>query len=181
MMGHVTRRTLLTAMAGAGASLAFANPLMAMGSPASRSVAFSHLHTGEKLSVTYWEKGLIIPDALKEINQVLRDHRTNDIADMDTELLIQLTDLHAAVGGNQPFEVISAYRSPKTNAMLAAKSGGVAKKSKHMLGKAIDIRLPGIELSNLRKAALAMKRGGVGYYPSSNFVHVDTGRVRQWT
>jgi uncharacterized protein YcbK (DUF882 family) len=111
---------------------------------------------------------------------VLRDHRTDEVAEMDPRLLDLLFNLQGKLGASTPFHVISGYRSPRSNAMLVAKGGGVAKKSLHMQGKAIDIRLPGRELADLRKAALGLKAGGVGYYPKSDFVHVDVGRVRHW-
>ncbi len=145
-----------------------------------RQLSLLNLHTGESLVTTYWENGQYQTEALSEINNVLRDHRTGDIHPMDTELLDMLTTLQQKLGSNQPFQIISGYRSPKTNAVLHKKSNGVAKRSLHMQGKAIDIRLPGCQLSDLRKAAIACQRGGVGYYPKSNFIHVDTGRVRQW-
>ncbi|HHO59512.1 MAG TPA: DUF882 domain-containing protein, partial [Thiotrichales bacterium] len=103
-----------------------------------------------------------------------------DIHPMDTDLLDLLVTLNHKLGGKQPFQIISGYRSPKTNAALHRKSNGVAVRSLHMQGKAIDIRLPGCKLAELRRAALNCRRGGVGYYPKSNFVHVDTGRVRHW-
>jgi uncharacterized protein YcbK (DUF882 family) len=121
-----------------------------------------------------------LKESLREINHLLRDHRTGDTVQMDRELLDLLYSLQHKVESKKEFQVISGYRSPKTNAMLRSKSSGVAKKSLHMQGKAIDIRLPGTSLKNLRKAAVALKSGGVGYYPNSNFVHVDTGRVRYW-
>jgi uncharacterized protein YcbK (DUF882 family) len=99
---------------------------------------------------------------------------------MDVKLLDLLTELHRQTGSKQPFQIISGYRSPKTNASLAAESNGVAKHSMHLEGRAIDIRLADVNLRDLRNTAVAMKRGGVGIYPSSNFVHVDTGRVRTW-
>ena len=110
----------------------------------------------------------------------LRDHRTGDVHPIDPQLLDLLTHLQQSVDSARAFEVISGYRSPKTNAMLASNSGGVARKSLHMQGMAIDIRLPGKRLKDLRAAALSLEAGGVGYYPSSDFVHVATGRVRSW-
>lgn len=143
-------------------------------------LAFFNTHTGEKLSLVYRERGEYLTDAMAAIDHLLRDHRTDEVAAIDPALLDQLSKLGKLLGANQPFHVISGYRSPKTNAMLAARSGGVAKKSLHMLGQAIDIRLPGRPLTDVRRAALSMQAGGVGYYHRSNFVHLDTGRVRAW-
>ncbi len=145
-----------------------------------RTLSMHNLHTGEKLTRTYWADGDYLAEPLAEIDQLLRDHRSNQAHPMDPQLLDLLHRLQQAVGGTKPFEIISGYRSPQTNASLRGKSRGVAKKSLHMQGKAIDVRLPGQDLANLRKAALALKAGGVGYYPKSNFIHVDTGRVRFW-
>jgi uncharacterized protein YcbK (DUF882 family) len=145
-----------------------------------RFLAFNNLHTGETTKLVYWEKGRYIKGALAEINHILRDHRTNDVARIDTALLDQLFVLHTKLGSRTPFQVISGYRSPKSNSMLHNHSNGVAKKSMHVQGKAIDIRLQDAHLINVRNAALAMNCGGVGYYPESQFVHIDTGRVRHW-
>jgi len=121
-----------------------------------------------------------VTESLTEINHVLRDHRTNLIAEIDTGLLDLLHRVGAALGTARPFEVISGYRSPASNQMLAQNSSGVAKRSLHMDGKAIDIRLPGVPLADLHRTGLTLKSGGVGYYPKSNFVHLDVGRVRSW-
>jgi uncharacterized protein YcbK (DUF882 family) len=132
------------------------------------------------LKTVYWQGGGYIPSSLAEINHVLRDHRTGDKHEIDPRLLDLLCDLRLRLDSRESFQIISGYRSPATNSMLHAKSDGVATRSLHLDGKAVDIRIPGRELSLLRKTALAMKAGGVGYYPSSNFVHVDVGRVRSW-
>ncbi len=145
-----------------------------------RRLAFHHLHTGEKAKLTYWAEGDYLPDSLQQINYLLRDHRTGDTAQIDRQLMDLLFNLQTSLDRRGEFQIISAYRSPKTNKMLRSKSSGVAKKSFHMQGKAMDIRLPGAELKQLRKAALALKAGGVGYYPKSNFIHIDTGPVRRW-
>lgn len=142
---------------------------------------FYNTHTGEKLTSTFWEQGEFIPDALGDINKVLRDHRTNKIADIDPELLLLLGQLNGKLGNSKELHIISGYRAPESNAFLRGHgSGGVAKRSLHMEGKAIDIRLPGTDLRNLQKAAMSLQGGGVGYYDSSQFVHMDTGRVRYW-
>lgn len=145
-----------------------------------KSLSFYNIHTGEQIKTTFWADGIYIPESLEEINRVLRDHRTGDVAQMDVQVLELLHTLQTKLESNKAFHVISGYRSEKTNAMLNKTTGGVAKKSMHMLGKAIDVNLPGTQLAMLRKAAMSAKAGGVGYYPSSNFVHVDTGRVRYW-
>ena len=146
-----------------------------------RKLSLYNLHTSEKCTVVYKDCGQCVPDALAEVNHVLRDWRNDEVHPIDTRLLDLLADLHVQLGTNDPFNVISGYRSPQTNAMLHERSAGVASKSLHMQGMAIDIRLPDVQLRRVRDTALAMGRGGVGYYESSNFVHVDVGRVRRWT
>lgn len=145
-----------------------------------RALSFHNLHTGESLKTVYWQQGEYLEPSLEDIQRVLRDHRTNEIHDIDRKLLDLLCDLRLRLDTREPLQIISGYRSPATNALLHSLSGGVAQRSLHMDGKAVDIRIHGRELSLLRKTALAMKAGGVGYYPSSNFVHVDIGRVRSW-
>jgi uncharacterized protein YcbK (DUF882 family) len=145
-----------------------------------RFLAFDNLHTGETIKLTYWEKGRYIKGALSEINHILRDHRTGDVKRIDTALLDKLFLLHNKLGSRNAFQVISGYRSPKSNAMMHGNSSGVAKKSMHMEGRAIDIRLSDVALSHLHNAALALNSGGVGYYPESQFVHIDTGKIRHW-
>jgi uncharacterized protein YcbK (DUF882 family) len=145
-----------------------------------RALAFHNTHTGEELEAVYWSRGAYRKRALGEIDHILRDYRTDEIKAMDTRLLDLVHALGEAVDARGPFHVISGYRSPKTNAMLRASGHGVAKNSLHMQGKAIDIRLPGCDLRVLRRAAIDLKGGGVGYYPSPNFVHIDVGRVRYW-
>jgi uncharacterized protein YcbK (DUF882 family) len=178
------RRRVLGFGLGA-AALALASPLKgalaALPQSGVRTLGLVSTHTNEKITATYWRDGVYDKGALKDINYALRDFRTGDVAPIDPRLLDLLVDLHRRAGSHKPFQVISGYRSPKTNAMLAAASnGGVAKRSLHMDAKAIDIRLYDVALSDLRQTALGMKAGGVGYYPKSDFVHVDTGRVRQW-
>jgi uncharacterized protein YcbK (DUF882 family) len=145
-----------------------------------RSLSLAHLHTHERLDVDYWSAGDYVPDGLTAVNRVLRDWRTDEIRAIDPALLDLLNDLVVKTGTEVPFEVISGYRSPATNRMLRSRSSGVAGSSLHMAGKAIDIRLADVPLKRLRDTAIALRRGGVGYYPSSDFVHVDTGRFRTW-
>jgi uncharacterized protein YcbK (DUF882 family) len=150
---------------------------------ATRALSFVHTHTAEKLSIEYCCNGQYQPAALEKLNHLLRDFRTNQMKPIDPKLFDLLHELATEVGTEAPFHIISGYRSPVTNAMLRERGGahtGVATNSLHMVGKAMDIRLPDVKLKTLREAAASLKRGGVGYYPSSNFVHVDTGRVRYW-
>lgn len=145
-----------------------------------RALSLYNTHTGESVKAVYWAQGEYFQDALAEISFVLRDHRTDESKAIAPALLDLVHDLTRVLGGASPIHVISGYRSPATNSMLAARSGGVARHSLHLVGEAIDIRLPNRELKDLHRAALALRRGGVGYYPQSNFVHVDIGRVRTW-
>lgn len=149
-------------------------------SPAERRLAFYNTHTGESLNTVYWAAGDFVPEGLQGIDHILRDFRANEVAAMDRGLLDLLYVLQGQLGARKPFQIISGYRSPNTNAVLRSQSGGVARHSLHMDAKAIDIRLPGVELARLRDAALSLQAGGVGYYQGSNFVHVDVGRVRHW-
>jgi len=140
----------------------------------------SRTHTGERLAIEYFSGGTYLPDALSAVNYFLRDFRTSNVHDIDPALLDLLHGLAATTETSRPFQVISGYRSPTTNEMLRHRSEGVAAGSLHMKGQAIDVRLGDVPLSKLRQAALGARRGGVGYYPTSDFVHVDTGRVRMW-
>jgi uncharacterized protein YcbK (DUF882 family) len=145
-----------------------------------RKLSFYHTHTGETLSATYWQNGIYDTRALGELNYILRDFVNGQEMSIDRRLLDLLADLHRRLGSHAPFEIISAYRSPATNAMLRAHSDGVAKNSYHMKAMAIDIRLRDVDLDRLRLAAVDMKQGGVGIYHQSDFVHVDVGPVRFW-
>lgn len=170
---------MIAALAAAAPALALPLPV-AGASALPRALRFTHLHTGERLSVEYFAGGRYLPDALGAIDHVLRDFRTNEVHRIDPELLDLLHVLTETTASRQPYEVISGFRSPATNAMLREQSGGVASGSLHMTGQAIDIRVGDVRLAALRDAAIALRRGGVGYYAGSNFVHVDTGRVRTW-
>ena len=145
-----------------------------------RALSFHNLHTDERLHVTYWKDGRYDRAAAAKINHILRDHYSGETYPMDLRLMDLLHDLQRKVRNDGTIEIISGYRSPKTNMMLASNSDGVAKRSYHTQGKAIDIRMPGTSLHNIHNAALFMRRGGVGYYPDSQFVHVDVGPVRTW-
>jgi len=145
-----------------------------------RILSVAHTHTGERLTVPYFADGTYLPAGLARLDTLLRDHRTGDVHPIDPALFDILNDLRLATNARQPFQVISGYRSPKTNAHLRSDGRGVAKRSLHMDGRAIDVRLADVKSSVLRDAALELRRGGVGYYRTSDFVHVDTGRFRTW-
>lgn len=145
-----------------------------------RTLEFINLHTDETLSSCYWANGVYDENSLNEINQILRDHRANEIYAMDTRLIDLLHTLHAMTESKAPFHIISGYRSPQTNEKLRKQGSGVAKRSLHMQGKAIDVRLPDVKLSKLRDAAISLEAGGVGYYAKSNFIHLDIGKPRSW-
>lgn len=183
VQNNMNRRRFLKL--GTMAALAGIVPQSAFGSTAraaqpERSLAFYNTHTSEQLKTVYWAQGSYIPESLGEINHILRDFRTNEVLNIDTRLLDLLFALRNELDTNQPFHIISGYRSAQTNAFLRAHTSGVAQNSLHVVGEAIDIRTPGRALPVLRNAALSLKSGGVGYYPKSNFVHVDVGRVRHW-
>ena len=145
-----------------------------------RRAHLHNLHTGDELDTVYYEDGQYVPDALAEARRVLRDWRNGEEHAMDAGLFDVLHAISDKVPGKGPFQILSGYRSKSTNAMLHSRSEQVAQHSQHMLGKALDIVLPGVELGHLRQAALSLKAGGVGFYPQSGFVHVDVGPVRQW-
>lgn len=145
-----------------------------------RTLDFFHTHTGRTVSVTYYENGAYRPEGMTELRAFLADWRDGEQNDLDPKLMDILWRIQEASGHRDTWEVISAYRSPQTNAMLNRRSSGVAKKSQHVFGKAIDVRLRGMETRDLHRIALDLQLGGVGYYEKSDFVHVDTGRVRRW-
>lgn len=146
----------------------------------SSPLCFFHTHTNETLEVACSRKG-IAAGQRHAVNHLLRDFRTEEVASIDENLLLQLIELKHRVGNQDGvYEIISAYRSPRTNSMLRGRSNGVAKKSFHLQGRAIDVRLRGTATGDLRDAAVAMRDGGVGYYKRSDFIHLDTGRVRAW-
>jgi len=180
----LTRRGFLTSIAGVAVTLAtpgaIASAVPAPVTGRDRELSFYNTHTGEKLSATFWSDGKYLDDGVEEINWILRDHRAGIASPIDPKLLDLLHQLQTKVEHQGEFHIISGYRSPATNNMLNKQSSGVAKRSYHMLGKAIDVRLPGFDSSQLHKAAISLRGGGVGYYSSSNFVHLDVGRVRYW-
>lgn len=146
-----------------------------------RWVHLRNIHTDEKLEAVYWDKGDYVPDAVQALNKVLRDYRNDETHPMDTGLYDILDQIRAKTQSKSPFQIISGYRSPATNKLLSERSGEVAKRSLHMDGKAMDVFLEDVDLRYVRAAALELGRGGVGYYPTSNFVHVDVGPVRKWS
>jgi uncharacterized protein YcbK (DUF882 family) len=180
---HSRRRWLKRTLSLGGASVLL--PLVALPARAApsgeRSIAMSHLHTREHIATVYAVDRRFVPAALGSLNHFLRDHYSGDVGAMDPQLYELLQRVRRELGSEQPYEIISGYRSPQTNERLrTTRGGGVARRSLHMDGRAIDVRLPGVPLSDLRDAALSLKGGGVGYYPGENFVHIDTGRVRRW-
>ena len=172
------RRRFLVGSLGAAAALVGAGRSAA--AVAAHRLSFYHIHTAEKLTIVYREHGELIPEALVEINRYLRDFRTEQVHDIDVTLLDTLHALYTTFDERGNFEVISGYRSPRTNAALRHATSGVAENSLHIQGRAIDVRLTSAKTTALRDAALALKAGGVGYYAESNFVHLDTGKVRSW-
>ncbi|MBW2274433.1 MAG: DUF882 domain-containing protein [Deltaproteobacteria bacterium] len=178
----LSRRQLMRV--GMGCALAaITTPLRALAlaaPPAWRELEFTSIHTGEKLRVVYRVGDVYQRDALARVNQQLRDHRTGQVMPIDPTLLDLLHDLRSETGAREPFQVISGYRTYATNEMLRVRGGQVGRRSYHMEGMAIDIRVADVPGRQLRDAALDLKRGGVGYYASSNFVHVDVGPVRFW-
>ncbi len=175
------RRAVLR-LAALAAGLPWARRLAAQDAPETepRALAFRNLHTGEAVDVIYRADGQLDQGALREIDWVLRDFRTGEARQVDRRLLDLLWRLRSALDTTEPYEVISGYRSPTTNAMLRREGRGVSRGSLHMQARAIDVRVPDRPLTALRDAALALRLGGVGYYAASNFVHVDVGRVRFW-
>ncbi len=145
-----------------------------------RVLSFYNTHTHERLTVTYKNGDSYVSEAMDKISNIMRDHRTGDIHPIDPKLMDFLYDLLTEVGNHGEVHIISGYRSPVTNNKLRRKSKGVASRSQHMQGKALDFRLPGTDTAVLRDTARAMKRGGVGYYRKLDFVQIDTGRVRNW-
>lgn len=146
----------------------------------SRSLKLFHTHTGKYLEVTYFRDGLYLLEPMEQLREFLADWRDGGTREMDPKLMDILWKIQQVTGNTRTYEVISAYRSPGTNRFLRGRSKGVAQNSQHLLGKAIDVRLRGMETKKLRDVALQLQLGGVGYYEKSDFVHVDTGRVRRW-
>jgi uncharacterized protein YcbK (DUF882 family) len=170
----------LSALVGAGCSVPSARVTMDAAGSIEKAVGFYHIHTGEQLRMVYWRHGQYLPGALREVDYLLRDYHTNEVKSIDPQVLDLLYAMSKLLETNAPFQVLSGYRSPATNAKLHRHDREVAVHSLHMAGQAVDIRLPGRPLVGVRRAALAIQAGGVGYYPQRNFLHVDTGPVRSW-
>lgn len=182
LLGHGIRLITVAALPAWGqAAQATTAPAPAPALARERTLSLVHTHTRERIELVYAAAGSYLDDALSKLNRFLRDHYSGDVGIIDPVLFDQLHAVQAALGTTRSFEVISGYRCPSTNDKLRAKGGGgVARQSLHMQGRAIDIRLQGVPLDEVRDAALALRAGGVGYYPGSQFVHLDTGRVRSW-
>jgi uncharacterized protein YcbK (DUF882 family) len=176
----ITRRRALRLACTAGVAAALGRRAAAASAFPARALSFKHTHTGESLDVTYCAGGGYVPDELARVDAFLRDFRTGEVKPIDPALLDVLHDLATVLGARQPYHVISGFRSPATNEKLRRESGGVARSSLHMVGKAIDVRLGDVPTAELRDAARAVAAGGVGFYDRLDFVHLDTGRVRCW-
>ncbi|MFO1219949.1 MAG: DUF882 domain-containing protein [Burkholderiaceae bacterium] len=178
---QITRRRWLMRQGARAASLGAAALALPARAGSAHAIALVHTHTRESIDIVYARGGQVVPEAMAAINRFLRDHYTGDVGVIDPALLDQLQRVRLALGSARAFEVISGYRSPHTNARLRAQGGGgVAQHSLHMEGRAIDVRLPGTALAELRDAALDLHLGGVGFYAREAFVHLDSGRVRHW-
>ncbi len=176
---HFIKTGLLTTIAAIISPVELAEAI-SQGLPPTRRLSFFNTHTGETLAVSYCRQGGYCPDALSEINHILRDHRTGDTRAIRPRLLDILYRLAKRIDPSEPYHIISGYRSPVTNAELRTKSKGVARRSFHTLGMAIDIRIPGFGTKGLYVEAMQLRAGGVGYYPESDFIHLDCGPVRHW-
>lgn len=181
-----TRRNFIMAAGAAAAGVvvapSFPMPAIALPfAPYKRSLAFHNLRTGDKLDIVYWADGQYIPEATREIARGMRDGRTDQIHTIDNRLVELMQKLRSTLRTSEPIQVICGYRSPETNAMLHETTEGVAPNSLHMEGEAVDLRVIDRPLAYVRRCAVSLKAGGVGYYPHSNFVHVDVGAVRQWS
>ena len=181
----LNRRQFLQQAAALGAA-GLATPLLssqafAAENKGERTLHVYNIHTGEMEAATFWADGRYVEEGLQALDILVRDHRANQAIAMEADLYQHMYKLQQMFGNKQPLHIISGYRAPETNNNLRQVSNGVAKHSLHMEGRAMDIRIPGVAHSDLHKAALQLRNGGVGYYPKSGFVHIDTGRVRNWT
>jgi uncharacterized protein YcbK (DUF882 family) len=176
----IGRRNVLR-LGGAALAASIASPAIAnIGKADFRAISLNNLHTGEKATIDYWVEGNYVPGALQSVNHILRDYHNNEVHVIEPRLLDLVNLLQKRLESSATVQVISGYRSPATNAAMHERSAGVAAHSLHMKGMAMDIRLADVPLDRLHNAALAMQAGGVGFYPSLDFVHVDVGRVRRW-
>lgn len=177
---HFLQKAAALSAAGLSSSL-LSQQAMAGDLRGERILRAYNIHTGEMVSATFWANGHYIDEEVQALDFLVRDHRANMAVAMQRQLYQNLYQLQELFDSRQPLYVISGYRAPETNAGLRKVSNGVAQRSLHTLGQAMDIRIPGVSHRNLHEAALALGSGGVGYYPKSGFVHIDTGRVRHWT
>ena len=180
----VSRRTMLGGMVGAGIAAAtpalMASPAIARGAGNFRSLSLVNNRTAEKLTTAYWVEGEYIPEAMEAFNYILRDWREDVMIDIDPRVIDIMAATHNVLGTSEPFEIVSGYRSPKTNAMLRSRSRGVARNSYHTRGMAVDISLKSRTPREIAGAAISLSAGGVGRYTRSNFAHVDSGPMRDW-
>lgn len=175
----LSRRRLL--IAGAATAVAVSRPTLVWGAIPERKIFLANPHTGETFHDIYWADGGYVPDALDRLDLLLRDHNNDKVRHIHPDLIDLLARLRQRLGIAQPIQVTSGYRSPETNAAARRHNRHVARNSLHMCGMAVDIRVPGFNMSMLRRAALAMQAGGVGTYPNADFIHLDVGPVRHWT
>lgn len=175
----LNRRSVL--MAGAATALFLIKPALAGPVVPERRIFLANPHTGETFHGLYWAEGTYIRESLHNIDVLMRDHNNDEVTHIDVDLIDLLARLRSKLGVAQPIQVTSGYRSPKTNAEVRRRNNHVARNSYHMQGKAVDIRVPGFNLSKLRRAAVELQAGGVGTYPNASFVHLDVGPVRAWT
>ncbi|WP_413731104.1 DUF882 domain-containing protein [Sodalis sp. RH20] len=179
-INHHRRKLLTLSCAAMGAALLPSTSFAMLSTPRPRILSLNNLNTGETLKTEFFNGKGYNASELSRLNHFFRDYRANKVTSIDPRLFDHIYRLQMMLDTNKPVQLISGYRSVDTNNELRAHSSGVAKHSYHTLGKAMDFHIQGVQLSNIRKAAMKMRMGGVGYYPSSNFVHIDTGPVRAW-
>ena len=178
----ISRRDLLVLGAGVAAagSLSTSSAHAAVHPRLDRSIYLYNTHTGEFLRTVYWHSGHYQPAAMRQINKIMRDHYSGDVRTMDPKIIDLVALMQSKLGPHRPVHIVCGYRSPRTNAMLRRNTDGVAAHSLHMEGKAIDLRIEGLSIEHLGRFARSLRRGGVGQYPDSDFVHVDVGKIRTW-
>ena len=179
-MANTASRRRFLAFSACAATAVLARPSIVLAHTKERTLALYNMHTGESAKTVFWADGEYVKDGLDEISQLLRDYRTADVIPFDPRLIDTLYHLRRKVDAHRPYHVVSGYRSPKTNAILRKNDRSVAKNSYHMRGMAVDAYLPKVALSKLHHAALSLRAGGVGYYPKTGFLHLDSGRIRSW-
>jgi uncharacterized protein YcbK (DUF882 family) len=177
----VSRRDLLAlGLLTAASAVLPVNAFAAQKEPSCKELNLYNANTHEHLHTVYWKDGVYLPDELEKINHIFRDFHTGTEKDIDINLLDLLCELKGKLKCKDPYHIVSGYRTPRTNALLRKRNLGAAKKSLHMFGKAVDIRIPGYSLRGMRRVAMKIHAGGVGYYPTSKFLHLDVGEVRYW-